>query len=132
MSRFELFLKYPLFKGMSMDELFPLLTKVSLDFDNYSAGDLIFNKDIVCENLVFLLDGKVELENEQKEKRIAEGPELIVFTRLFGQKRNMPLTVKAVDNCSIMQIDRKSLLFLMRNSQTVLCNYLDLISDMIV
>ena len=72
MSRFELFLKYPLFKGMSMDGLFPLLTKVSLDFDNYSAGDLIFNKDIVCENLVFLLDGKVELENEQKEKRIAQ------------------------------------------------------------
>ena len=131
MSRFELFLKYPLFKGMSMDELFPLLTKVSLDFDNYSAGDLLFDKDTVCENLIFLLDGKVELENEQKKKRIAEGPELIVFTRLFGQKRNMPLTVKAVDNCSIMQIDRKSLLFLMRNSQTVLCNYLDLISDMI-
>jgi CRP-like cAMP-binding protein len=115
-----------------MDELFPLLTKVSLDFDNYSAGDLLFDKDTVCENLIFLLDGKVELENEQKKKRIAEGPELIVFTRLFGQKRNMPLTVKAVDNCSIMQIDRKSLLFLMRNSQTVLCNYLDLISDMIV
>jgi CRP-like cAMP-binding protein len=114
-----------------MDELFPLLTKVSLDFDNYTAGDLIFNKDIVCENLVFLLDGQVELENEQKEKRIAQGPELIVYTRLFGRKRNMPLTARALDNCSIMQIDRKSLLFLMRNSQTVLCNYLDLISDMI-
>ena len=40
-------------------------------------------------------------------------------------------TARALDNCSIMQIDRKSLLFLMRNSQTVLCNYLDLISDMI-
>ncbi|MFA6588844.1 MAG: cyclic nucleotide-binding domain-containing protein [Bacteroidales bacterium] len=130
MSRFELFLKYPLFKGMSMDELFPLLTKVSLDFDNYTAGDLLFNKDSICENLVFLLDGRVELENEQKKKRIAQGPELIVFTRLFGQKRQMPLSAKALDNCSIMRIDRKSLLFLMRNSQTVLCNYLDLISDL--
>lgn len=130
MSKFELFLKYSLFKGMSMNELFPLLTKVSLDFDNYTAGDRIFDKDTECENLVFLLDGSVELENEQKKKRIAQGPELIVFTHLFGQSHLMPYSAKALNNCSIMQIDRRSLLFLMRNNQTVLSNYLDMISDL--
>ncbi len=130
MSKFKLFLKYPLFKEMSVDELFPLLTKVSLDFDNHTAGDILFNKEDVCENLVFLLDGRVELEDEHNIKRIAQGPELIVYTRLFGQNREMPYCAKVVDNCSIMQIDRKSLLYLLRNSQTVLCNYLDMISDL--
>ena len=95
------FLKYPLFKD-EYGWLFPLLTKVSLDLTTILPEILYLTKTSFARIWSFI-DGQVELENEQKEKRIA-GPELIVL-HVYSAKRNMPLTARAVDNCS-MQIDR--------------------------
>lgn len=129
-SRFELFTKFSIFKGLSVDDLFSLLTKVSLDFENYGMGESILKKDSESRGLVFLLDGKVELQ-EGLDSKIIEEQSLLVYTHIFGNHPKAPVQINAASDCSIMYIDPRSMLQMLRSNEIVLKNYLDLLSNKI-
>jgi len=130
MSSFELFLQLPLFKGIEKDDLFSLIPKINLDFENYQPGQVVFNRQMEPKGLVYLLKGKVMIQKEN-QKQILSTPGLMSYTGLFGSNRNFSLDASAIDVSSTLEVDTKSLLFLLRNSPVFLINYLDILSDSI-
>lgn len=130
MSTFELFLQLPLFKGLEKDDLFSLIPKINLDFEHYKAEEVVFDRQMEPHGLVYLLSGQVFVK-EFNIEAVVSRPGLLSFTGLFGLNRQYKTDVKAKNDCSVLSIDTKSLLFLLRTSPVFLSNYLDLISDTI-
>jgi CRP-like cAMP-binding protein len=130
MSTFEQFLQLPLFKGVDKEDLFFLVPKINLDFENYLSGMVVFDRDMEPRGLVYLIDGEVKEESTDNESVISNAC-LLSFSGLFGENKHFTATVTAKTNCSILRIDVKSLLFLLRNSPVFLSNYLDLLYDTI-
>lgn len=130
MSTFELFLQLPLFEGVDKDDLFSLIPKINLDFESYQPGNIVFNRQLEAKGLVYLLKGEVKVEAKGKEQ-IIKAPVLLSFTGLFGNSRQFMTDVTAIDSCSTLNIETKSLLFLLRNSPAFLSKYLDLLSNTI-
>lgn len=128
MSTFEQFLQLPLFKGVEKDDLFFLVPKINLDFENYQPGMVVFSQDMEPKGLVYLVNGEVKMETTDTENVISEAC-LLSFSGLFGENKHFSARVTAKTNCSILSIDTKSLLFLLRNSPVFLSNYLDLLYD---
>ncbi|MCK9310867.1 MAG: cyclic nucleotide-binding domain-containing protein [Bacteroidales bacterium] len=127
---FEIFTQLPLFKGVDKDELFSLIPKINLDFENYQPGDVIFDRQMHSHGLVYLLNGKVEAHFMNGERKISS-PDLLSYTGLFGSNRHYSMDVTAVEKSSILNIETKSLLFLFRHCPVFLMNYLDLLSNTI-
>lgn len=130
MLTFGLFLQLPLFKGVEMDELFSLIPKVNLDFENYQPGDVVFDRRMEPRGLVYLLKGSVNVGTLEMEQ-VLSGPALLSYTGLFGTNRRFSMDAVAKEVCSTLNIETKSLLFLLRNNPVFLSNYLDLLSDTI-
>ena len=68
MSTFELFLQLPLFKGVEMDDLFSLIPKINLDFENRQPGEVVFNRQMEPQGLVYLLQGNVTVNDKWGSK----------------------------------------------------------------
>ena len=130
MLTFEHFLQLPLFKGVEMDDLFSLIPKVNLDFENYQSGDVVFDRRMEPRGLVYLLKGSVNVGTLEM-KQVFSGPSLLSYTGLFGANRRFSADAVANEVCSTLNIETKSLLFLLRNNPVFLSNYLDLLSDTI-
>lgn len=130
MSTFELFLQLPLFKGVDKDDLFSLVPKINLDFEHYLPDEVVFNRQMEPKGLVYLLNGQVKVKTIDSEQVIS-GTCLLSFSGLFGADRHYKMDATAKNRCSILSIDTKSLLFLLRNSPVFLSNYLDFLSDRI-
>lgn len=129
MSVFELFKKLPLFKGVDSDELFTLISRISLDFDNVLEGDFLFKKTDSPEGIIFLLQGKVEISDIINSRVFSENS-ILSFTGLFGKDLTFSNVARAVEDSNILTIDRKSLLYLFKINDTILCNYLGMLSEL--
>lgn len=129
MSVFELFKKLPLFKGVESDELFTLISRISLDFDNVLEGDFLFKKTDSPQGIIFLLQGKVEISDSINSRVFSENS-ILSFTGLFGKDLTFSNDARAVEDSNILTIDRKSLLYLFKINDTILCNYLGMLSEL--
>lgn len=129
MSVFELFKKLPLFKGVDSDELFTLISRISLDFDIVLEGDFLFKKTDSPEGIIFLLQGKVEISDSINSRVFSENS-ILSFTGLFGKDLTFSNVARAVEDSNILTIDRKSLLYLFKINDTILCNYLGMLSEL--
>lgn len=130
MSTFELFLQLPIFEGVEMEDLFSLIPKINLDFENYQPGEVVFSRQMEPKGLVYLLNGEVRAHARETWSCIT-GPVLLSFSGLFGTNRQFIMDVTANKACSTLNIETKSLVFLLQNSPVILSNYLDLLSDTI-
>jgi hypothetical protein len=130
MSTFELFLQLPLFKGIEMDDLFSLIPKINLDFERFQPGDIVIDRKMEAKGLVYLLKGEVKICSKGNEQ-IVNGPVLLSFSGLFGTDKQFLADVSATNVCNTLNIDTKSLLYLLRNCPVFLSNYLDLLSNTI-
>jgi CRP-like cAMP-binding protein len=128
MLTFEQFQQLPLFEDIKKDDLFFLVPKVSLDFENYQPGEIVFCQDMEPKGLVYLIDGEVKMVSANSESLISKAC-LLSFSGLFGKDRHFSSKVVAVTACSSLNIDTKSLLFLLRNNSAFLLNYLNVLSD---
>lgn len=128
MSVFEIFLKIPIFKGVSLDRLHDLIPKIALDFEDFQAGCKIFEKNEEPSGIFFLLSGHVKLTNDNISKEFSD-QSLISFTGLFGNDMTYNCDAFAVVNSRILVIDVKSLVYLLKNDDNVLNNYLELLTE---
>lgn len=130
MSVFEIFMQLPLFKGIDKEEMFSLIPKINLDFETFQPGEVVFDRQMDPGGLIYLLKGKVKTRSINREEEIS-GPVLLSYTGLFGSNRHYSADVTALDICNTLNVETKSLLFLLRNCPAFMMNYLDLLSDTI-
>jgi len=130
MAMFEIFTQLPLFKEVNKEDLFSLIPKIDLDFENSLSGADVFGAGMPVQGLVFLLSGEVFIETPDAQTHVS-APGLLSFTGIYGENNVYQFSAKAVTDCRILIIDSKSLLFLLRNHSDFLMAYLKLLSETI-
>jgi len=128
MSTFDIFTQLPLFKDIEKDALFSLVPKISLDFEHFQEKEQIFLPNSPVNGLVYLLQGRASLKSE-KGSVLHVGPALLSWKGLFGQNRTQMEEAIALTDCSILTVDKRSLVYMIRTEPAFLEAYLDLISD---
>ena len=108
-----------------------MVPKISLDFEHFKEKEVLFERFSPVNGLVFLLQGKACLCDENGETHL-EGPALLSWTGVFGQERTHVSEATTLTACSTLTVDRRSLVYLLRTEPTFLEAYLGLLSDALI
>lgn len=130
---YESLMTLPLFKGVSHERLSEIVGKIPLAFLKYMPGEKVMDSGDPCTGLKFVLKGSVRLSLHNVNDRLRiqqtlEGPAVISPDFLFGRDTNYPSTGTAIDTVSIIQIEKKDFLELLRVDEIVMYNYLNILS----
>ncbi|MDE5749858.1 MAG: Crp/Fnr family transcriptional regulator [Duncaniella sp.] len=130
---YESLMTLPLFKGVSHERLSEIVGKIPLAFLKYMPGEKVMDSGDPCTGLKFVLKGSVRLSLRNVNDRLRiqqtlEGPAVISPDFLFGRDTNYPSTGTAIDTVSIIQIEKKDFLELLRVDEIVMYNYLNILS----
>jgi signal-transduction protein with cAMP-binding, CBS, and nucleotidyltransferase domain len=128
MSTFDIFTQLPLFKEIEKEALFSLVPKISLDFEHYQEKETLFTRHSPVNGLIFLLQGQIRLLNDVGES-VLSAPTLLSTTGIFGKYRIHSDEATALTNCSILNVDRRSLIYLIRTEPAFLEAFLGMMSD---
>jgi len=128
MSTFDIFTQLPLFKEIEKEALFSLVPKISLDFEHFQEKETLFKRHTSVNGLVYLLQGQACLKDESGEV-VLTGPALLSWTGVFGQENIHTSEATTLTTCSILTVDRRSLVYLIRTEPAFLDAYLGMLSD---
>jgi len=131
MSVFDIFKQLILFRGVGTEELFDLIPRIALDFETFKEDDIIFDKGSEVESLSFILSGKVEIFDQMYSVELNEN-NVLSLTGLFAENGINQYQAKAIEDCRILSIDRKSLIYLFKTNELILHNYLSLLEELAV
>ena len=131
---YDIILSLPLFQGIERSKLILLLEKVVLKFEKYQRNDVIFCKGDECKQLIFLLKGSILSETIDKSNKFSiyeqrKGQSVLFPSFLFGRNTQYPASVKALDNVSTLEIDKQQFLYLMKNEDIFMLNFLNIVSN---
>lgn len=124
----------PLFNGVSYNRLTEILGDVRLEFLKFQPGEKIITANSVCDEVTFVLHGSVEMVFTHKEhgfslRQNIESLSLISPDFLFGRRTIYPYGMTSIDHVSVMKINKRDLLKLIRFDDIVLLNYLNILSS---
>ena len=66
LTMYDKLLQLPLFQGMSKFDFTDILEKVKIHFNKYEPGSCLVRQDTPCNQLIFVLDGEVQIESNDK------------------------------------------------------------------
>jgi len=131
---YEILEKCRLFKGLTVDEIQDLLSRIIFQVKNYVKDDLIaLSGDEIISQMI-IIEGSVKGEMVDftgKTIKIEdiESPRALAPAFLFAADNKYPVDIIANNKASILIIPRKDFLKLMSISEKVLSNYLGIISS---
>ena len=108
-------LQFPLFLGMSRDDLSNIIEHTRFGFVKYERDKIIIKEGQQCNRLYFLTDGVVNIKNcsDNKSYSIEENihaPYIFDMEYLFGLTQKFPSTYKAITTCNLIVIDKEEIL----------------------
>lgn len=126
--------KCPIFKGLSADEIDHEFQNISFKTKSYAPKEFIAFSDDECRNLLIILKGKVKGEMTDYSGKVIRIEEMdtgkpLAPSFIFGQNNRFPVDVVAVTGSEILAIPKDSLLNLFQHNQTILNNYLGMVSN---
>ena len=131
---YDILEKCRLFKGIGVDEIKDLLSRIIFQVKNYVKDDLIaLSGDEIISQMI-IIEGSVKGEMVDftgKTIKIEdiESPRALAPAFLFAADNTYPVDIIANNKASILIIPRKDFLKLMSISEKVLSNYLGIISS---
>ncbi|MDP4278078.1 MAG: cyclic nucleotide-binding domain-containing protein [Bacteroidota bacterium] len=128
MSVFDFFLKLSLFKGVSPESLYSLIPRITLDFETFQAGTVVFDRQTEAKGVVYLLNGRM-IGTCDDCTTVFTGGNLLAFSGLFGSENACLMDMQALEESRILVIDTKSLIYLIQNNTIILENYLNWLAD---
>ena len=66
LTMYDKLLQLPLFQGMSKFDFTDILEKVKIHFNKYEPGSCLVRQDTPCNQLIFVLDGEVQIESKDR------------------------------------------------------------------
>lgn len=123
-----------LFKGLTLNEIEELLENNIHQIKNFKKEDMVaFSNDEVKSQL-FIIDGSVKGEMVDfggKTIKIEdiEAPRLLAPAFLFGKNNRYPVNIVSNNDATILSFPKDSFVRLLQKNETVLKNYLDVISN---
>lgn len=130
---FEKLLHLPLFQGVSQERLQETVEKVPFHFLKFRKGEKILSCGDECTHVRFIVSGRVKMEFESKVLKFKishelEAPEVIAPDYLFGLDTCYPFSVKAIENCGILQLAKQDYVAMLRTDNVFLFNILNYLS----
>ena len=127
-------MKCPIFFGLSEDMIASELEKISFKIKTYNPKDTIAYSDEECRFLYVVMKGKVKGEMTDFSGKVIRIEELdqgkpLAPSFIFGKNNRFPVDVIAIQKSEILAIPKDSLLKLFQLNQTILNNYLGLVSN---
>jgi CRP-like cAMP-binding protein len=130
---YELLTKAPLFKGLTEQAIRSILSEVPFHEKKYKAGTLIAQSGEPVSSLMVVSSGTVKGEMVDYAGRVIKiedipAPGALASAFMFGPRNLFPVNVIAVTDTEILVIDKNDFLKLMMRNDTILVNFLNIIS----
>ena len=124
----------PLFSGGNKELIDNILQENPARHRLYAKGDIIALQGYVCKQLYLLCNGSAYARMVSEEGReftldTLSAPEVLASSFIFSTDGIFPVTIIAASDCSIWLISREAMLRILKADQTVMQNYLRVISD---
>ncbi|WP_346876421.1 Crp/Fnr family transcriptional regulator [Clostridium sp. UBA5712] len=126
-----------LFKGIDSENLKKIYEETKYHINKYDKGEIIAHEEEECSTIGLILEGTIELQ------RIYPSGKYIVLNKLtlgdvfgeaiiFSKQENYPATVIALNQCSILYLDKVDMLELFSREKRILENFLELLSNKVL
>jgi CRP-like cAMP-binding protein len=124
----------PFFRGLSPSEVESILGKISHSIKTFSKGQTIAQRDEEVKNLCIVVAGSVKGEMVDFSGKILKieemfAPQPIAHAFLFGERNRYPVDVIALEDCKILFIPKPDVIRMLQQSDVILRNYLNAISN---
>ncbi|HDP93940.1 MAG TPA: Crp/Fnr family transcriptional regulator [Candidatus Aminicenantes bacterium] len=125
-----------LFQSLDPGRLTSLLGRVRYGRRQYALGETVVRSGEACDHLRIVLSGMLRSEMTDENGQVVE-VEMLAPSRcvapgfLFGRDRRFPVEVKAHQDSSLFIMERGSLIALFRLDDTILENFLDIVSSQV-
>lgn len=131
MQLYDHLLQFPLFQGMSRDNLAQVAGHTKFGFMKCAIGQTIVREDDACTQLYFLLSGKLRFETRSDDRSYRvieqlEAPYMFQAEAVFGYNQRFTHTVTAIMESSFITIDKDELLRLSEDFLVFRLNLLNL------
>ena len=115
LTMYDKLLQLPLFQGMSKFDFTDILEKVKIHFNKYEPGSCLVRQDTPCNQLIFVLDGEVQIESNDKTHKYTlwenfKSPNVIEPYSLFGMRPYFTASYTAVTEVNTLNIDKSYIL----------------------
>ncbi len=123
-----------IFKNLKPDTIGEIIKKVHHQVKTYQKGEMIACSGDKCNSLKIIVKGAVVgemMDFQGKSLRIEKlkAPDTIASAFIFGDNNIFPVDVIAEEETKLLLIPKEDLMKLFCEEQTVLKNYLDIISN---
>ncbi len=134
LSDYQNIVQSPLLKGLSMDEVSVLLSKIHYRIKKYEKEQLIAHEGEVVDRLMIVLSGSVKgemMDFNGKTIKIEDiyPPKPLAIAFLFGENNAFPVNIIANETSDILIMDKKDVVKLFQTNEVVLTNFLNVISS---
>lgn len=123
----------PLFKGLTTSDIERILSEVSHRIKKFNGGTLISQMGEPVNSLMIVVRGVVKGEMVDYAGKVIKiedipAPGALASAFMFGAKNRFPVNVIAVSDGELLLIEKSDFLKLLRKSDIILVNFLDMIS----
>lgn len=131
---YSLLTKAPLFSGMTQDEIRSTLEAVPKRIRRYTAGMIISHMGDQVSAFMMVVNGLVKGEMVDFAGRVIKiedipAPGAIASAFIFGGRNSLPVNVIAIEDTTLLIIDKYDFLKLLKSQDKVLINFLDMVSN---
>lgn len=131
---FDTLLQLPLFQGLAQEDLTNILGKVKLHFIKHKAGEILLKAGAPCDQLVFVLKGKVASFTSSADASYCfteyfQAPYLIEPQSLFGMNTTYMSTHTACNEVHTVNISKIFVLNELFKYEIFRLNYMNIISN---
>ncbi|OFY55430.1 MAG: hypothetical protein A2X22_11035 [Bacteroidetes bacterium GWF2_49_14] len=124
----------PIMRGVPADELLHLFENLQFQIKSYRKDEIMAIQGDEVKRLMILLEGSARGEMTDSEGRAVKiedvaAPRPLAGAFLFGQENRYPVDVLANESVKVLIIYREEFLKLLGLNQTVMMNYLSLVSS---
>jgi CRP-like cAMP-binding protein len=124
----------PLFKGMNPCDIETILNSVPFRVRKFQSASMIAQTGEPINSLMIIVSGVVKAEMVDFAGRVIKiedisAPEALASAFIFGGRNRFPVNVISVSDVELLLIDKPDFLKLLRNNDTVLVNFLNMVSN---
>jgi len=128
---YEQLLQFPLFQGMSHDDLEIIAGYIRLGFVKVSAGKQIVAAGDACHQLFFLINGSVKVETASDDYSYSviehmSAPYILQQEAIFGYYQRYTHTYSAISDANFLTIEKEEVLHLLEDFLVFRLNMINL------
>ena len=132
---YDKLLQFPLFNGLSHNDILQLVAYTRLDFSRLEAHNVVVKAGDVCDKIMMLVGGQIEATTNSadggyKVVEIFNSPYMLQPELLFGLSRRYTTGFSATTRCNFISISKKEFGLVMQKFEVIRINYLNFIATM--